>query len=74
MKNKKLIASTTNKKYGDVFIGFADRDESFVEQGHYKFNNGEPIDLPEEVENQYPKGCTAVHFANDDVKKLFPIW
>ncbi len=71
---RKFIASTTNKKYGDVYIGFEKRDEEFIKKGYYKFNGGAPIELAEEVEHEYPDSCTAIHFADSDVQELFRIW
>ena len=30
---KRIIASCTNKQYGNVYVGFKNRDETFVKQG-----------------------------------------
>ena len=70
----KFIASTTNKEYGDVYIGFENRDEEFIKKGYYKINGGEAMETVDEVESEYPTGCTTIHFANSDVQELFRIW
>jgi hypothetical protein len=59
-----IIASTTNRKYGDVFVGYKNRDEDFVKQGFYKMQ-GEDID---DLSMFIPSGCTCIHYADEDVK------
>lgn len=69
---KLYIASCRNLEYGDVFVGYYKRDEEFVKEGGgYLLNDGNPLNGVAEVEATYPPGCTAIHFAEDDVHNDF---
>ena len=60
-----LIASTNNLKYGDVFVGFKNRDEEFVNRhGRYKMEG----DTVEDLDAFIPPNCVITSYANYDVK------
>lgn len=65
MSEKILIASHTHPQYGDVYVGFQNRDEPFVKQGFYKMKGNSLEDLNIFI----PPGCTCIHFADEDVQE-----
>lgn len=65
MNEKELIASCTNLHSGDVYVGFKNRDESFVKNGFYKMEGNDFEDLDAFI----PRLCTCVHYAEDDVQE-----
>ena len=65
MGKKIIIASRTHPQYGDVYVGFQNRDELFVKQGFYKMQGNDLEDLS----NFIPPACTCIHFADKDVQE-----
>ena len=64
---KRIIASCTTKQYGNVYVGFKNRDETFVKQGFYKMQGSTLEDLDRFI----PSGCTSIHFADNDVQTYY---
>ena len=58
MNKKIIIASRTHPQYGDVYVGFQNRDEPFVQQGFYKMQGNDLEDLS----NFIPPACTCIQF------------
>lgn len=65
MDEKRIIASCTHPQYGDVYVGFQNRDELFVKQGFYKMKGNDLEDLSSFI----PPSCTCIHFADKDVQE-----
>lgn len=58
-----IIASCSNLKSGDVYVGFKNRDEKFVSQGKHKMDGS----TVEDLDHFIPPNCVTTRYAEDDV-------